>query len=143
MIRIRVNFVGGVIEDDPLALSATTMTSQALAALPPIEAGKEYISIILDPDGVNGEPEIVWVTEHEFLSQTATIEREKENTTAREHNCDTYWVHAPTAFDWDHLIINTDNPALPGRVFLGSTMPSEVGFELRDGDVWIRVDANE
>lgn len=138
MNRIRTNFVGGVIEDDPLALSATTMTSQALAALPPIEAGKEYISIILDPDGVNGEPEIVWVTEHEFLSQTATIEREKENTTAREHNCDTYWVHAPTALDWDRLVINTDDPLSGGRIFVGSVDPSE-SYDLLPGDVWIEV----
>lgn len=138
MNRIRTNFVGGVIEDDPLALSATTMTSQALAALPPIEAGKEYISIILDPDGVNGEPEIVWVTEHEFLSQTATIEREKENTTAREHNCDTYWVHAPTALDWDSIVINTDDDSMGGRLFVGATDPS-TKYDLKPGDVWIEL----
>lgn len=97
--------MGGMIEDDPLAIGATTMTSQALAALPLITAGSNYAAITLDPDGTEGEPEIVWVTEHTTLSQTATILREPpgENSTAREHSNDTYWVHAPTTLDYETI----------------------------------------
>lgn len=141
MNRLRVNFVGGMIEDDPLSLIATTLTSQALAALPQVVAGQEYITIILDSDGQYGEPEIVWITEHATLADTATIEREKEGSTAREHNSDTYWIHAPTADDWNRLIINTDTPAAPGRIFVGATDPETLGYILSDGDVWIQVTA--
>jgi hypothetical protein len=103
MNRVRVNFAGGMVENDPLAISDTTLVSQGLATLPAIEDGVEYVAITLDPDGLYGDPEIVWVTEHEEFSDEATILREQENSTAREHNSDTYWVHAPTAIEWNEF----------------------------------------
>lgn len=102
--RARYNGIGGLIEDAPLGASATTLASAALAALPVITSGVSYIAITLDPDGVAGAPEIVWLTAHSASATTATIARGKENTTARAHNQDIRWVHGPTARDYPELV---------------------------------------
>lgn len=96
MARLHLNFIGGLVEDNPLAVAATTLTSAALAAVPAI-AAPDYMPITLDPDGIDGAPEIVWVTAHTAGATTATIARAQESTTARQHLRDIEWVHAITA----------------------------------------------
>ena len=98
-LRTRTNFVGGLVEDNPLTNVATTLTSAGLAALPVIDT-TNHAAIILDPDGIHGAPEIVWVTAHSASSTTATILRAQESTSARQHLRDTYWVHTATVADF-------------------------------------------
>lgn len=98
-IRIRTNFVAGLVEDNPLTSSATLLTSAGLASLPVIDT-TNHAAIILDPDGVGGSPEIVWVTAHTASATTATILRAQESTSSRQHERDTPWVHSATATDF-------------------------------------------
>ena len=98
-LRTRTNFVGGLVEDNPLTNVATTLTSAGLAALPVIDT-TNHAALILDPDGIHGAPEIVWVTAHSASSTTATILRAQESTSSRQHLRDTYWVHTATVRDF-------------------------------------------
>jgi hypothetical protein len=109
-IRIRQNFIGGLVEDNPLTSGATTLTSAALAALVAI-GSTEHAVIVLDPDGMSGEPEEVWVTAHTAGATTATIARAKgyPASTARAHDRDTPWVHTA---------VNTDFYGTPGGMGL-------------------------
>lgn len=92
-------FVGGLIEDNPLTSGATTLTSAGLAAIVGGVASTEHMAIVLDPDGLNGAPEIAWITALTAGTGSGTIARGKEGTTAREHNRDISWVHATTHTD--------------------------------------------
>ena len=103
-LRTRTNFVGGLVEDNPLTNVATTLTSAGLAALPVIDT-TNHAALILDPDGIHGAPEIVWVTAHSASSTTATIARAQESTSAREHLRDTYWVHTATIYDFEQDLV--------------------------------------
>lgn len=96
--RIRANFVGGLVEDNPLASGGTTLTSAGLAALGAVTSA-EHIAIVLDPDGRAGNPEVIWVTLHTAAATSATVVRGREGTTARAHERDTPWVHGPTKYD--------------------------------------------
>ncbi len=100
MARLKVNFVGGLIEDNPLSSSATTLTSTGLSSLGTI-ASPDYLPIILDPDGRFGNPEIAYITAHTSGAQTATITRGQETTVARAHERDTPWLHGATSQDFD------------------------------------------
>jgi hypothetical protein len=113
--RIRANFIGGVVDDNPLAIGATTLTSSSLTGLPPIGA-TEHAVIVLDPAGVGGTPEIVHVTAHTAGATTATIIRAMEDTIARQHNLNTTWMHTATVRDFVQSYVATqtgtvvDNP---------------------------------
>lgn len=98
-LRVRQNFLGGLIEDNPLTAAATTMTSAALAAAVAIGT-TQHLPIILDPDGIYGEPEIAWVTAHTGAATSATLLRGQEGTTARQHQIDVNWVHGPSVQDF-------------------------------------------
>jgi hypothetical protein len=98
-LRLRQNFLGGLIEDNPLSSGATTLTSSSLTAMV-VVGSTTHLPLVLDPDGVFGEPETVYVTAHTTSATTATILRGQEGTTARAHNRDTPWVHGPTARDF-------------------------------------------
>ena len=102
-LRVRQNFLGGIIEDNPLTSGATTLTSAALAAMVAI-GSTQHLAITLDPDGLYGEPEIVWVTAHTAAATTATILRGQEGTTARAHYRDVRWSHGPTTRDTEQLV---------------------------------------
>ncbi len=98
-VALRTNFVGGLVENNPLLASDTALTSAALAAAPVVDA-TSHCTIILDPDGVVGPPEIAWITVHTSGATTAIIQRAVELTSARDHLRDTPWIHAPTAADY-------------------------------------------
>lgn len=99
-LRVRSNFLGGLIEDNPLTLGATSLSSAGLAAMQAI-GSTQHMVLVLDPDGVGGNPEIVWVTAHTAAATTATILRGQEGTAARAHERDMPWVHGPTIKDFD------------------------------------------
>lgn len=120
-IRHRQNFLGGLIDDNPLASTAGVMNSAGLSALATITAAT-HAPIILDPDGVFGEPEIVYVTAHAEGATSADILRAQEGTLQRVHRRDTPWVHGPTSRDlngdpWTSLTLNTP------WVAYGTTVP--------------------
>lgn len=99
-IRTRTNFVGGLVEDAPLLVGATALTSASLANLLVVDA-TNHTALIIDPDGNEGNAEIVWVTAHAASATTATILRGQEGTAARQHGQDTPWVHTATARDFE------------------------------------------
>lgn len=106
MGRVRANFVGGALDNDPLADVGTTLSSPGLVDLPEVGGGDVSI-IVLDPRAVYGDPEIVYVTSHASSSATATVTRGREGTSAREHVIETQWVH---------LWVVSDLEGLEGRV---------------------------
>lgn len=99
-LRVRSAFLGGLIEDNPLSSSATTLTSAGLASVPVI-GSTQHMAIVLDPDGFNGAPEVVYITAHSAAATTATIVRAQESSTARAHDRDVPWVHTVTVKDYD------------------------------------------
>ncbi|KKL93443.1 hypothetical protein LCGC14_1874620, partial [marine sediment metagenome] len=98
MVRIRSNFVSGVIDNNPLAIGGLTLNATELADLA-VVASPDIAAIILDPTGGAGDPEIVHVTAHTGSATTATIVRAREGTVAREHLLSVSWVHGPTVQD--------------------------------------------
>ena len=99
MVRIRSNFVSGVIDNNPLAIGGLTLNATELADLA-VVASPDIAAIILDPAGSAGDPEIVHVTAHSGSAGSATIVRAREGTTAREHLLSVAWVHGPTQQDF-------------------------------------------
>ena len=90
MGRIRTPAIGGLVEDNPLASGATTLTSAGLAALPTFAAG-DWGIITFDPNGRTGEPFSKKVTAHTAGATTATIEAAAIQGTARSIDRDTPW----------------------------------------------------
>lgn len=99
-IRLRADFIGGKVDDNPLTSTATTLNSSALAACPAVDSSHHF-PITVDPDGIFGSPEIIYVTALTAGATSATIARAQEGTTARQHNQDEDWVHTPTIKDYD------------------------------------------
>lgn len=97
--RLRANNVGGLVEDNPLTNSATTLTSAGLAALPVIDT-TNHAALVIDPDGLETAPEIVYVTAHASGAQTATIARAQEGSIAAQHSVDIPWIHTATVKDF-------------------------------------------
>ena len=98
-LRVRQNFIGGLVEDNPLTASATTLTSAGLASIPAIDT-TQHFPITFDPDGLYGAPEVAYVTAHTTAATTATILRGQESTVARQHKQDMNWTHGPTLRDF-------------------------------------------
>lgn len=115
MSRLKLNFQAGTITDNPLAIGATTINSAEFASIPAIAASPnaDILAIVLDPDAVNGAPEIVWITSHTASATSAPVLRGQEGTTARQHPQGTKWVHAVFAsFDLsDNFATRTYNRA--------------------------------
>jgi hypothetical protein len=96
MARIRSNNVFGTTTNDPLLVGSTTLNAAGLANLAAVVAPDTAI-ITLDPNRVNGAPEIVIVTAHTSSATSATITRGAFGTVARSHALGTEWVHGPVA----------------------------------------------
>jgi len=132
---LRTNFLGGLVENNPLIASDTAFTSAALAAAPVVDA-LSHSTVILDPDGVAGTPEIVWITVHTAGATTATIQRAQEGTSARNHDRDTPWIHAATAADYG-TGVGRD------RAWQKATAASTLDDEFNDSSLdpaWVRYD---
>lgn len=122
-LRVRQNFLGGLVEDNPLTAGATVMNSASLAAMVAI-GSTQHMPIVLDPDGIYGEPEIAYVTAHASGATTATILRSQEGSTARQHNRDTPWLHGttnrdlePTLTDVCYAAAGTTSYSMVSRVY--------------------------
>jgi hypothetical protein len=134
MIRRRANFQGGTldatIDDNDTALDSTEFAG--LPVIDPLE--NEYIILVLDPEGIDGDPEVVWITTHTISDNDVTVERGKEGTTARGHNSGTVWVNAPTTLDFA-TVVNTDGDD-PVVIFAGETDPED-NYTVPDGSIWL------
>jgi hypothetical protein len=97
--RIRTAAIGGLVEDNPLAAAATTLTSAGLSALPLFAAG-DFALVVFDPDGRTGEPFAKRITAHGSNAVTATIEAAAIYGTARQIDRDTPW-HLTDILDQD------------------------------------------
>lgn len=96
----RFNNAFGQVDDDPLSDTATTLNSAELPRLGVVDSiNNEIARLTLDPERADGAPEIIHVTSYDGTATSATIERGKEGTTARQHALDTVWEHAPTVED--------------------------------------------
>jgi microcystin-dependent protein len=98
-----VNFASGTITDSPLTVGATSINSAAFATVLPAIAAPRTMSIVLDPDGDDGIPEIVTVTAHTAAATVVTVTRGQQTSlggsAARSHTAGTVWVLAATALD--------------------------------------------
>lgn len=95
-------FLSGVVANNPLATGGTSLSATALANMP-VVASPNTMWITLDPNGVNGLPEIVQVTAHTASATTCTIVRGQQTTkggnAAHAHIQNTPWVVAETPAD--------------------------------------------
>lgn len=115
MGRIQTAFVSGTILNNPLAIGDTSLSSAGLSTLSVITS-PDIAAVILDPGGVAGAPEVVWVTAHTAAATTATIARGKEGSSARQHLVGTPWVHGPTLLDYEAAIPEYLEPQLQYNV---------------------------
>lgn len=102
MARLRTNNVFGTTTNNPLAIGGLTLNSAGLADLAAVAGGNEAL-ITLDPDRINGAPEIVRVTAHTGAATSATITRGQFGTSARAHPVNTRWVCGPVGDGGTHI----------------------------------------
>lgn len=100
MARLRRNFTSGTITDNPLTLGATTINSAGFASLP-VVASPDIITIVLDPLGTAGAPEIAYITAHTTSATAVTALRGQETAlgggAARQHAQGIPWLLVDTA----------------------------------------------
>lgn len=96
-MRLYQNFLGGRLNVQ-LSDVGATLSSPALAGMREVVSGDEML-LTLDPDGLNGLPEVVRVTLHPPGDATATIERNVQGSVGRIHRAGTYWIHGPLVSD--------------------------------------------
>lgn len=111
--RVRGNNSFGITTDNPLAAGATSFNSAGLITLPTVLT--QHATITLDPLREFGEPEIIVVTVHTFMSTIATVTRGQYNTTARSHPQGTLWLHAPLDEDFIEILTSVTRPTDPYR----------------------------
>lgn len=111
--RVIANNAYGATVDSPLTAGATSFNSLQLQLLPAIISPSQYAVVVLDPRRVNGEPEIVVVTNHTFNSTTATITRGAYGTTARSHPSGSAWAHVTVDEDVIEILTSTTRPLDP------------------------------
>lgn len=101
--------LSGTITDNPLASGATSFNSTQLASMLAV-AAPNTMWVLLDPDGVNGAPEIVQVTAHTAATTVATIARGQQiaagGGAARVHPFGTAWAAAVTPDDLPPLWVD-------------------------------------
>lgn len=133
MARKFQNLVRGTTTNNPLASGGTSLTSAELAALVAV-ASPEVLAITLDPESVNGDPEIIEVTAHTAAATSATITRAKESTVARAHPAGTDWVHSLTKQDSDSFAAGAPSPDVSNYFdrFTDSASPISCGTTYTD-----------
>lgn len=116
--RLRANYVSGVVDNNPLSNSGTSLVSTELAALPAVDA-TQHIVLVLDPDGAGNGPEIVYVTAHTASSTGATIVRGREGSSGVSHASTRTWVHGPVVSDYVNHVTAATRPSTGGLPFEG------------------------
>lgn len=109
MAKLRSNFLSGTITNNPLSNVATTINSAAFANLPVVTGGDE-LTLVLDPTGAAGAPEIVKVTAHSASATSVTAVRGQEGTSGRQHASGTAWRHTATSADFITVCTSSTRP---------------------------------
>lgn len=113
--RIRAGFRFGEISDNPLSDVATSINSPEFAQLPAV-SGDNYLVMVLDPNGDNGTPEVVYVTLHVISDTEVFVVRgqtQEGGGAARVHPVGTQWFHGPTRRDYVAISdVEPDDPHL-------------------------------
>lgn len=133
------DYVSGSLTNTLAATTAgatQTMTSEGLKTLGIVTTGVTQAKVTLDPFGVNGTPELVYVTTHAAGSNTATITR-VAGQPLRQHLASTTWLHGPTAEDFREFQaqLNTFTYQCQAAVVTGG--PTAGGTELTIGSLSI------
>jgi hypothetical protein len=118
--RVRENQRHGVITDNPLSAAATSVNSAEFATELPAIGATEHCILVLDPAGVNGDPEILTVISHTAATTTATVTRGDEGSVARDHPQGTKWILAPTTYDYIGQFTSSTRPTVD--IFEGQTI---------------------
>jgi hypothetical protein len=136
-IRRRYNFQSGTTSGTVL-VGATTLTSAGLTGLSAV-GSSEYTVLILDPGGTGSGPEVIYVTAHTASSDSATIVRAREGSSAVQHGNGTQWIHAPTAADYAVIGDNNDQPSTGGLPYEGQFYVDTTNDELEiyNGTGWV------
>lgn len=108
--RKRQNFQHGTLSAD-LTAAAITINSAEFADMDSVDA-TEHAILVLDPKGINGDPEIVRVIAHTAATTVVTADRGKEGSTNRAHPQGTTWIWAPTFYDYVGLFTSSTRPTL-------------------------------
>lgn len=125
------NFATGVLSANP-GPAGVVLESGNFAYLPAVIA-PNVLRLTLDPDGVNGLPEVVIVTAHIANALTVTVTRGAETAygagPARAHAIDTVWRHSLTRAAIVEMMI----PA--GTVAMTAAATADPGYALIDGTI--------
>lgn len=109
--RLRQNFQHGTITDNPLTAASLSINSPEFADLVAV-GGTEHLILVLDPKGINGDPEIVTVVAHTAATTTVTVGTRgaEGDNPAREHPQGTTWILAPTRYDYKGIFTSATRP---------------------------------
>lgn len=105
MARLRFNFMDGTIGNNPLDIDDDILSSDGLIDFPALTS-PDYAVLILDPTRVIGEPEIIYIIDHDEDSPTALVMRGQEESVAREHTQGVRWVHGAVAKDFEQTYVH-------------------------------------
>ena len=92
--RLFQDFISFATDADP-GSGGTSLSAPGLADLL-VVASPDFIALTLDPEEVDGAPEIVWVSAHSSSATTATIVRGREGSGNRAHPVGTVVVAGVT-----------------------------------------------
>jgi len=117
-MRLHQPFLGGQLDaaiDTTAGGSFAGISSPGFAAMK-VVAAPDIMAIALDPDGLRGAPEILWVTAHALGATTVTATAAQETTAGRLHLVDEYWVQPYTLmdlgdFDKDWIVVGSGGSA--------------------------------
>lgn len=100
-----------------MTISATTMQSADFAAKLPADYGTngKYLPLVIHDDAI-GVYEVVWVTAHVAASNTVTVVRGKEGTSAQPWSAGARVESAPTSYD---AVLARLAASLPSDPFIG------------------------
>jgi hypothetical protein len=129
--RVRQGFLSGLIDDNPLSNSATTLNSTELAGLEAIDS-TEHAVLVLDPTGAGNGPEVVYVTAHTGSATSATIARGREGTSGVQHASVITWVHVATVHDYNQTL--TTAPSGTGLPYEGQLWTDVTNDRVNIGD---------
>lgn len=101
------------------AVSDTTLSAAAFAALPSTYSTGTYLPLVLH-DPALGLYELVWVTAHTAASTSVTVVRGRQSTTARAWPSGTQVVNAPTIRD---TTLPLARASLPTDAHVGMRVP--------------------
>ncbi len=137
--RLFQDFISFTVDTDP-GSGGLSLSGPGLADLL-VVADPDFIALTLDPEEVNGDAEIIWVSAHTSAATTATIVRGQEGTTGRAHPIGTVVVAGVTAdglgeFLRDFVGVRVGRVTSAFSIASGSDISVEWNAETFDSDAF-------